>query len=88
VAYDHPKFGVFAGGKYGEEWRPAMLDFSAVYIGDERIPFGLWTGASLIPVPSLRLSLTFAYDRLRRADSVATYTAAAYYLTFGISKDF
>ena len=88
VAYDHPKFGVFVGGKYGEEWRPAMLDFSAVYIGDERIPFGLWTGASLIPIPSLRLSLTFAYDRLRRADSVATFTAAAYYLTLGISKDF
>lgn len=89
-AYDHPRFGVFAGGKYGNERRPANLDLGVVYNGPERIPFGAFGGASLRPGRGFSLVLSYAWDRLENeADgTLPAFQSNAHYLTFSASKEF
>ena len=62
--------------QYGSELRPAYLPQEVVYNGPERIPFGLWAGASLRPNPrdGTTLSLSYAFDRLlREVTDVSTF---------------
>jgi hypothetical protein len=96
VSFEHPRFAVFVGGKYGSELRPAYLPQEVVYNGPERIPLGLWAGGSLRPSArdGTTLSLNYAFDRLLRdvtdISTLMTSTLAtqAHYLTFAIARPF
>lgn len=95
VSYDHPRFSIFVGGKYGVELRPAYLSVEVVYNGPERIPMGVWSGITVRPSLRARLglSLSYALDRLLRDTTDATTGAVtvidsqAHYLTLGVSKE-
>lgn len=97
LSFEHPRFSAFLGGKYGSELRPAYLPQEIVYNGPERIPLGLWVGASLrlLPRDGTSLSLSYAYDRLLREvfDPSAptmnrTLDSQAHYLTLAIARPF
>ena len=94
LSYQHARFGVFLGGKYGAELRPAQLDQEVVYNGPERIPYGLWTGLSVRPGASFTLTASYAYDRLLTdstdATTAATSTTAsdAHYGTLSVAREF
>ena len=94
LSYQHTRFGLFLGGKYGAELRPAQLDREVVYNGPERIPYGLWTGLSVRPGASFTLTASYAYDCLLTdsadATTGATSTTAsdAHYGTLSITKEF
>ncbi len=96
VSLEDPRFSVYVGGKYGSELRPAYLPQEVVYNGPERIPFGLWAGASLRPSPrdGTTLSLSYAFDRLLRdvtdvsTLAMSTVTSQAHYLTLAITRPF
>jgi len=66
--YDHPRFGVFVGGKYGDEKRAAYLANSFIYNGQARIPYGVWGGATLRLQEGFKMSFSYAYDRMLRSD--------------------
>lgn len=93
VAYDHSRFGLFGGGKYGPELRPAQLGYEVVYNGPERIPYGLWAGVSGRPGGGFTLSLSYAYDRMlsdvtdSTTGAVTTTSSDAHYLTLSLSKE-
>ncbi len=93
VAYDHTRFGLFAGGKYGPELRPAQLAYEVVYNGPERIPYGLWAGAIGHPGGGFTLSVSYGYDRLlsdttdATTGAVTTTPSDAHYLTLSLSKE-
>lgn len=93
VRYDHYRFGVFAGAKYGEEKRPAYLAYEVIYNGPDRIPFGVWGGGYGLPGRGFMLSLGYAMDHLlydgTDASGAANVTASyVHYLTLGLSKEF
>ena len=93
LGYEHRKFGLFAGGKYGPELRPAQLDYEVIYNGPERIPYGLWTGATVRPGAGFTLALAYAYDRLQSdvtdatTQVTSTTSSDAHYLTLSLSKE-
>lgn len=89
AAFDQARFGVFLGGKYGSERRPAFLDFALIYNGPERVSHGLLAGGSLRPGAGFTLALGYAWDHLfREADATsAAINSDAHYLTFSLSKE-
>jgi len=94
LSYQHTRFGLFLGGKYGTELRPAQLAHEVVYNGPERIPYGLWTGLSVHPGAGFTLTASYACDRLL-TDSTdvatgATSTTAsdAHYGTLSMAREF
>lgn len=89
--YDHTRFGVFAGGKYGWEKKPAYLMYEFIYNGPDRINYGLWAGVYGRPRAGWTLSLTYALDHLVSDAATSSATALSYdahYLTAGVSKEF
>ena len=93
IAYDHPRFGLFAGGKYGPELRPAQLAYEVVYNGPERIPYGMWAGALGHLGGGFTLTVSYGYDRLlsdttdATTGAVTTTSSDAHYLTLSLSKE-
>ncbi len=94
AAFSRGRFSLWAGGKYGEEFRPAYLDATIIYnlsdkvlagaLGGASIKLGKWGGPGK-PGKSL-LSLYYTYDCLRPSDGTADTNLHA--LTIGISRDF
>lgn len=74
--YDHRRFSLWLGGKYGEELRPAYFDVAYIYNIEARIRYGLWAGAALRPGAGFTISLGYAHDRMVPVDSAWTATAA------------
>ncbi len=64
VTHDERSWGVWAGGKYGTEVRPAYLPQNIVYATPERILWGAWAGARARLAPWVELRLTYGLDRL------------------------
>jgi tetratricopeptide (TPR) repeat protein len=88
LALDRPTFSLFAGGKYGDELRPAYLTAPVVYDTQERIPYGLWAGASVNAGAGVRIHATYSMDRLKREEEAITITANAHALTIGAGVSF
>lgn len=93
LSYQHARFGLFLGGKYGAELRPAQLDHQVVYNGPERTPYGLWTGLSARPGAGFTLIASYAYDRLLTdstdaAGATSTTASDAHYGTLSVAKEF
>jgi hypothetical protein len=87
LGYDHPRAGVYVGGKYGSELRPAQLVYEIIYNGPELIPYGLWAGATARPGAGFALALSYAYDRLVTTGQSATTESDVHYLTLSVSKE-
>lgn len=88
LAYYHPRFGVWIGGKYGDELRPAYLSVAYVYNSPARIPYGVWGGAVVRPGSRFSLTVNYAYDRLVRTDTTPTQDSAVHALTLGLAREF
>lgn len=90
IAYDHPRFGLYAGGKFGSELHPAYLTYDIIYNNPERIDFGIWAGAWVRPGAGFTLSLSYALDHLLTDATSTTAISAseANYLTLSLSKEF
>jgi hypothetical protein len=63
--YARGPFGVWLGGKYGDEVRPAYLAQFVVYDIDDRIAWGVWAGARVHALRGLDVFATYSLDRLR-----------------------
>jgi hypothetical protein len=88
LAWDRARGGVFAGGKYGEEYRPAYLSLGSIANLAERIEGGAWAGGR-VQVGRVALSATYVYQRLRSVRSDASVTDAdAHSIVVGSSAVF
>ncbi len=68
---------LWAGGKYGEEIRPAYLSQLAIYNVQDRIAWGAWAGARVKLGSVLAIQATYAIDRLRRDGDTSTGTSTS-----------
>lgn len=92
VSLDGKYGSVWGGGKYGDEFRPVYFDHVLIYNIADRISYGAWAGGSLRLPGAVKLSLTYAWDHLRRMDDIdATKVSSqsdAHYLNLGVSRVF
>ncbi|MFO0757960.1 MAG: hypothetical protein U0359_15800 [Byssovorax sp.] len=90
IAYAHPRFSLFAGGKYGAEVRPAYLDLPVVMDVGEEIKYGVFAGGSVNVGGGFRIHASYAMDRLERAATATDsgYSVNGYYLTLGTAASF
>ncbi len=86
--YYHRRFSLWAGGKIGDELRPAYLSVAYVYNSPARIPYGAWGGLSVRPGSRFSLTLNYAYDRLLRTDTTPTQDSVVHALTLGLAREF
>jgi len=87
VEWENARGAVFLGGKYGEEFRPAYLSRELVMNIPERIQWGVWAGGRVRAGRST-LTLSYALDRLRSADSTTNEYRTAHYLTLSAALNF
>jgi hypothetical protein len=73
----------WAGGKYGQEERPAYLAQSVVYDLTDRVTWGAWGGMRVRLADGIGVSATYAYDRLRVSGSSSGQTSAIQTFTVG-----
>jgi tetratricopeptide (TPR) repeat protein len=85
LSFDHPRFSLWAGAKYGDEVRPAYLGIPVIYDLTEKIAYGAWAGASVNVSDDVRIHLTYALDRLKPASGDATN---AHSLGLGLAVSF
>ncbi len=83
VLLDWPGLSLWAGGKYGQEERPAYLAQSIVYDLTDRVTWGAWGGLRLRLGDGIGLAATYAYDRLRVSGSAQGQTSAVQTLSVG-----
>lgn len=86
--YEHPRFGIFVGGKYGDEKRAAYLANSFIYNGQARIPYGVWGGVTLRLQEGFKMSFSYAYDRMLRSDVTPSQDFHFHSLNLSFSRAF
>lgn len=79
------KLGAWFGGKYGDEDKPAYLERSVVYNNSEKIRWGLWAGAKVLPAPWLSVWAGYSLDRL---ETTSGDTSNMHAVTMGLSGTF
>lgn len=67
LSLDRGGFGLYFGGKYGDEVRPALLGLDMVESYTDRIKWGLWAGGSMNVGERLRIDLSYSTERLQEA---------------------
>jgi hypothetical protein len=85
LSLDQPRFGLWAGGKYGDEVRPVLFAVPVVYDVTERITYGAWAGARVNASDDVSIHVSYAMDRLEQADGTAT---SAHTLSLGAAAAF
>ena len=85
LSFDHRRFGVWAGGKYGDEVRPVYFNAPVIYGMSEEIALGAWAGASVNVSDDVRIHVSYALDRLKPESGAAT---DAHALSVGIAAAF
>lgn len=80
---DWQALSLWAGGKYGQEERPAYLAQSVVYDLTDRVAWGAWGGLRLRLGDGIGVAATYAYDRLRVSGSANGQTSAVQTLSVG-----
>ncbi len=85
LSLERPRFGLWAGGKYGDEIRPVLFAVPVVYDVVERINYGAWAGARVNASDVVSIHLSYAMDRLEQADGTAT---SAHTLSLGATAAF
>ena len=90
LTLERPSFGLFVGGKYGDEVRPAYLDLPVVYDIGERAKYGVWAGGNVNVGGGFRIHLSYAMDRLEGAatSSTPSYLVNGHTLTLGTTASF
>lgn len=78
-----PTLSLWAGAKYGDEKRPAYLAQSVVYDITERVAWGAWVGVRVQPWKALGFEATWAFDELRRTDSLTPAESGMHSFTIG-----
>lgn len=73
---DWRAISLWAGGKYGQEERPAYLAQSVVYDLTDRVTWGAWGGVRLRLGDGIGVAATYAYDRLRVTGSASGSSSA------------
>jgi hypothetical protein len=81
VAWAH--VSAWIGGKIGEEVRPAYLDAHVVYDIPEHVLGGAWLGVRARLGGPIGLVATYAFDLLRRADSLSPSETGAHAIALG-----
>lgn len=85
LSLDRAWGGLYAGGKYGEEVRPAYLGLSVVANTPDRIQWGLWAGGSVNVGAGVRINMAYSMDRLEQSTGD---TSNAHFITLGLAKQF
>ncbi len=67
LSLDRGRLGLYFGGKYGDEVRPALLGLDLVENYADRIRWGLWAGGSLNVGEAARIDLSYSTERLQEA---------------------
>jgi hypothetical protein len=80
---DWPGLSLWAGGKYGQEERPAYLGQSIVYDLTDRVAWGAFGGLRLRLGDGIGVVATYAYDRLDVSGTGGGQTSAVQTLTVG-----
>lgn len=89
LSYTHPRLGLYAGGGYGDQIRPAALEWLFITNMTERVAGSAWGGAMLFLPLKFQLLFDYRYDRLRSLPNVKESTESdAHYFTFGLRKAF
>jgi len=80
---------LYAGGGYGDQIRPAALEWLFITNMTERVAGSAWGGAMLFLPLKFQLLFDYRYDRLRSLPNVKESTESdAHYFTFGLRKAF
>ncbi|WP_394845324.1 tetratricopeptide repeat protein [Pendulispora brunnea] len=74
-----------AGGKYGDEVRPAYLDARIIANIPERISWGWWIGGTWNAGQGLRVQLSYATNRLQVLEGISS---DAHFVNLSFSKSF
>jgi opacity protein-like surface antigen len=85
LSFDHRRFGLWVGGKYGDEVRPVLFAVPVVVDVVERIPYGAWAGVRVNASDDVRIHLSYAMDRLKQTDGTQT---SAHTLSLGAAVSF
>jgi tetratricopeptide (TPR) repeat protein len=88
LGYDHPRFSLWAGGKYGDEFRAAYLDYQFIYNAQSRTAYGFLAGAAVRPGGHVTLLFNYGYDDLKWTAATPATESTVHYLTFSIAKEF
>jgi tetratricopeptide (TPR) repeat protein len=83
LAYDARRLSLFAGGKYGEEVRPANLSESVVYNMTEHVTWGVWAGARVRLGDDLALRLAYSLDHLEGSSGTTPVSSNLHAFTIG-----
>lgn len=89
LGYVHPRISLYVGGAYGEQIRPAQLEYLFITNMFERVAASAWGGSVLLLPRDFRILFEYRYDRLARLPDVAdSIDSNAHYFTFGLHKAF
>lgn len=85
LSFDHSAFGLWAGGKYGDEVRPVYFGVPVIYDVQEKIAYGAWAGASVNVSDIARIHMTYAMDRMKQDDTSPAVTSTAHSMSVGVT---
>ena len=86
LGYDGPRFGAWAGGKLGDEVRPAYLSAPFILNVPERVVYGAWGGARISLGNRWLASLSTEVHVLERTDGLTPSTTPATFVTLAIAR--
>jgi hypothetical protein len=72
IALDRSRFGLYVGGKYGDELRPVYFSVPVVYDLLERVAYGAWGGVHVNVSDDVRIHVSYAMDRLKEPDGTSS----------------
>ncbi|HEY2513519.1 MAG TPA: tetratricopeptide repeat protein [Polyangiaceae bacterium] len=88
VLADWSALSLWAGGKYGDEARPAYLEHDVVYDIPERVAFGAWAGVRVRIAEGLWGQASYSFDRLHRTDPLHPSESDLHAIALGPSLRF
>lgn len=88
LAWDHRYISLWAGGKYGDEKRPALFAVSYIYNGAAVMPYGAWLGITVRSRAALNTTLSYSYDRMQRKDVTPAQDSHFHAIFLSLSKEF
>lgn len=88
LMWDHRFVSLWAGGKYGDEKRPALFAVSYIYNGAAVMPYGAWFGITARSRAALNTTLSYSYDRMQRRDLNPVQDTHFHAIFLSLSKEF
>lgn len=88
LSWDRRYVSLWAGGKYGDEKRPALFGVSYIYNGAAVMPYGAWLGITVRSRAALNTTLSYSYDRMQRKDVTPAQDSHFHAIFLSLSKEF